>query len=129
MGKHRPLSVLLAERKKERELEKEQLVLKSDHPLYSIWAGMKQRCYNPKHSAYKYYGGRGITVCKRWLGSFDLFIEDMGDRPEGYTLERVFNNLNYDPDNCIWADYTTQANNRNNSKRNNNWILELFAGE
>lgn len=75
------------------------------------WHGMIQRCTNPARHNYEYYGGRGIEVCDRWL-SFDLFYEDMGTRPEGLSIERLDNDGNYEPGNCIWADAATQAGNR-----------------
>ncbi len=79
---------------------------------YSSWHAMLQRCNNKKDAAYKNYGGRGITVCKEWL-SFIGFIEDMGIKASAdLTLERVDNEKGYSPDNCIWADWFTQAQNR-----------------
>lgn len=77
---------------------------------YSSWHYMKQRCLNPNHKAWKYYGARGITVCERWL-DFKNFLEDMGERPDGLTLERKDNSLGYNKDNCVWATRRTQSNN------------------
>ena len=76
---------------------------------------MKERCYNTKNSSYKDYGKRGIIVCDRWLGSFESFVRDMGERPAGYVIDRINNDGNYCPENCRWTSVT--ENNRN--KRNN----------
>lgn len=85
---------------------------------YAIWSSMKARCLNPKNAAYKYYGGRGIKVCDRWVINFENFIQDMGRKPfKNYTLERIDVNGNYEPVNCKWASYKEQGNNRRNNRR------------
>jgi hypothetical protein len=83
---------------------------------YWIWRSMKYRCTNPNNTHYQDYGGRGITVCDRWLESFENFLEDMGERPEGTSLDRINNNLGYSKENCKWATRTEQANNKRNNK-------------
>lgn len=78
---------------------------------YNSWANMIQRVTNPAHHRYPYYGGRGIEVCERWL-KFENFWEDMGDRPEGTTLDRKDNDGNYEPGNCRWATAPEQNGNK-----------------
>ena len=75
-----------------------------------IWMAMIQRCRNPNNKAYKNYGGRGITVCDRWL-KFENFFEDMGECPSGLSLERIRNSGHYEPSNCKWDTRKSQARN------------------
>jgi hypothetical protein len=82
---------------------------------YRTWADMKSRCYNTKVKNYKNYGGRGIIVCDRWLNSFQNFLEDMGKRPDGYTIDRINVDGNYEPNNVRWATWKEQQNNRRNN--------------
>ena len=84
---------------------------------YTTWDNMTQRCTNPKRQEYKYYGGRGITVCDRWK-DFRNFYADMGERPEHRSLDRINYDGNYEPSNCRWATVEEQlANRRPRTKR------------
>jgi hypothetical protein len=84
---------------------------------YHCYNAMRARCTNPKVPHYFRYGGRGITVCDRWLQGFVFFLEDMGRCPSpSHSIERRDNDAGYSPDNCYWADATAQANNRTTSK-------------
>ena len=98
------------------------------HPLYGLWWGMVCRCYDASSPSFMYYGGRGVSVHPRWLGNitpgelaridgFHAFCEDLGERPEGTTLDRINNDGNYEPGNCRWATLETQNNNRRNNVR------------
>lgn len=80
---------------------------------YNSWRAMKDRCYSKKYWARKHYAGKGITVCDRWLGEdgFANFLSDMGDRPEGHSLDRIDNDGNYCPENCRWATQEEQLAN------------------
>lgn len=81
---------------------------------YGSWSNMIKRCTNPNLAAYRNYGGRGITVCKQWLNSFETFLEDMGLKPfPGAEIDRSNNNGNYEPANCRWVThYENQRNKR-----------------
>ncbi len=84
---------------------------------HSSWQHMLDRCYNDKHPHFRYYGGRGIVVCDRWKESFTAFLEDMGDRPNGLTLDRIDTDKGYEPGNCRWATYQEQNRNKTNGTR------------
>lgn len=95
---------------------------------YQIWAQMRARCNNPKHKMYKYYGGRGIKVCDRWNDSFILFLEDMGVRPSGLTLERIDNDKGYFKENCKWATNYEQSCNQRPKKNNTGYPGVSISG-
>ena len=81
-------------------------------PTYGSWKAMRARCLLPNNNRYKYYGGRGIVVCERWLNSFENFLSDMGERPTGMTIDRIDTDGNYEPSNCKWSTYSEQNLNR-----------------
>lgn len=85
----------------------------ANHPAYNVWLNMRRRCHDTAYPKYQSYGARGITVCERWRTSFENFLEDMGERPSlKHSIERLDNNGNYEPTNCIWTDdLLVQANN------------------
>lgn len=89
--------------------------LRSISPTYHTWAGMKARCNNPKNTHYSHYGAQGIQVCERWA-KFEMFLEDMGEKPKNHSLDRIDPNGNYEPQNCRWADDVTQARNKRNNR-------------
>ena len=85
---------------------------------YRSWEAMCTRCTSTTAKEYPQYGGKGINVCKRWLHSFSSFLEDMGERPEGTSIDRIDNNGNYEPSNCRWATRAVQQQNQGPSIRN-----------
>jgi len=91
-------------------------------PTYKSWQMMKYRCQNPNCPAYKYYGGRGIAVCDRWM-DFENFLADMGTRPPGKTLDRIDNDGNYEPCNCRWVTCKEQVQNRREIKNQKHQYL------
>lgn len=96
------------------------------HKTYRVWQLMIQRCHNPNNDHYHRYGGRGISVCESWRVSFLAFLADMGDRPDGKTLDRFPNNSgNYEKTNCRWATLAEQARNtRRNIKFDGICVLD-----
>lgn len=85
-------------------------------PSYATWRDMMARCYNPSNISYTDYGRRGISVCNRWH-DFNNFLEDMGDKPEDLSIERVNNEEGYSPKNCIWATTAIQTRNRRSTRK------------
>lgn len=87
------------------------------HPLYQTWTSMIKRCCNPKTKCYKHYGGRGISVCDRWSNydneqhPFWAFVEDMGEKPRGFSIDRIDNEKGYSPENCRWVSHRDQMQN------------------
>lgn len=97
-------------------------------PTYNSWAGMKGRCNNPRNHKYPDYGGRGISVCERWMKSFENFLKDMGEKPFGKTIDRINNNGNYEPANCRWSTPKQQVDNRRPSKTIARFAINGFFG-
>jgi len=93
------------------------------HPLYEIYSGIKGRCLNTKDDVYNRYGGRGITISKEWLDSFEQFVEDVGERPDStYSLDRIDNNGNYCKGNTRWVKADKQARNQRKYKNNSSGV-------
>lgn len=110
-------------RRAEKNIELRQTHGMEGTPIYQCWQGMLNRCRNNNDIGYERYGGRGITVCDRWM-RFANFYEDMGDRPSPqHTLDRCDNNKGYGPDNCRWSTKREQAQ---NTRRN---LIITFRGE
>lgn len=105
------------EERKAKATRPESALLKEKYPLlYYVWKGMKRRCYSLSHPKYKYYGARGISICDEWRFSFVSFCKwsfTHGYKPNNkLSIDRIDNDGNYEPSNCRWTDYVTQANNQ-----------------
>lgn len=95
----------------------------SDTPTMWVWSDMKRRCLNPTRRGYENYGGRGITICQRWLDSFSNFLNDMGARPtSNHQLDRKDNEGHYTPENCHWVPKAEQ-----NYNKRNTWKIPAFG--
>lgn len=101
---------------------------KTRTPTYSVWRGMLARCYTEDHIGYRWYGARGIRVCNRWA-SFECFLEDMGEQPDGMQIDRIDNDGNYEPGNCRWATPTQNMRNRSDTVRHEFMGQNLTAPE
>lgn len=104
----------------------------SDHPLHRTYEGMIERCYYSKNRRYHRYGGRGIKVCERWARKPDKkavgfwnFVSDMGQRPDGHTLDRIDPDEDYSPTNCRWATRLAQASNKATDRHPRQWSARL----
>jgi hypothetical protein len=102
---------------------------KSRSRAYKAWAGMKDRCYNKNNQYFHVYGGAGISVCERWLTGFDMFYQDMGDPPDGMSIDRINNKGNYEPSNCKWSSGSEQSRNTNHAKLTIEIVRKLRSGE
>ena len=105
------------------------LPYKAQHPLKPTWYSMLARCFNEHTSNYEDYGGRGITVCDRWAdpeNGYDNFLADMGPRPEGFSIDRIDFDGDYEPSNCRWTDSVTQCRNRRSTKLKGEDVIEAF---
>lgn len=100
----------------------------NNNPTYRSWYTMLERCRNPKNASWPYYGAKGIRVCERWE-SLHAFIEDMGHRPNGFSLDRIDSRADYTPENCRWADRFTQNRNRTNNKLTETDVLRIRSSE
>ena len=99
----------------------------AERESYSRWLQMKQRCFNENSTGYMRWGGRGITVCERWL-DYGNFVADMGEPPPGLSIERQDNDGNYAPGNCIWATSKVQAINQSKPNISNQVKAGMAAG-
>lgn len=97
-----------------------------ENPYYSCWQNIKQRCLNENHPAYGHYGGRGITLWQGWLDDFTSFVcyvlDELGERPEGMSLDRINNDGNYEPGNLRWATQSVQNGNKRKAKSAHSYL-------
>ncbi len=115
-GRSKSCGCLKDERTAEMGRENSQRLVRhgmSKTPAHVRWRSLKDRCFNPRNKHYKDYGARGITVCERWL-VFENFYADMGEAPEGKSIDRINNDGDYEPGNCRWATPQEQIDNRRN---------------
>lgn len=99
---------------------------KGASPTYGSWRAMRSRCLDKNSIAYPAYGGSGIIICERWKHSFINFLNDMGERPKGKTLDRIDSKLGYFPENCRWATTKEQARNKESFKLSDEAVAEII---
>ncbi len=97
---------------------------RTSHPLYKMWHGMIRRCHDKKSLQFANYGARGVTVCQEWR-DFWRFLDDMGPRPPGHSIDRINNLGNYEPSNCRWATSAEQSRNRRSSVITRTLAIEI----
>ena len=98
---------------------------RKDKSTYSIWKQMKARCYSPYSTSYNRYGARGVTVCQEWLDSYDAFVRDMGNRPQGLQIDRIDNEKGYCKENCRWVTPAENSRNRRDTKLTHEKVSEI----
>lgn len=98
-------------------------------PTYVTWQNMKARCLKPSNKDYPNYGGRSIKICDKWLESFSNFIEDMGECPKGYSIDRINVDGNYEPSNCRWVSSSGQSRNTRITRLTEEVVRKLRSGE